>query len=405
MVEVLALIPARGGSKSIPRKNIKLMGGHPLIAYSIEAALQSSFVNRAVVSTDDQKIAEIAVSYGAEAPFIRPAKFAQDDTMDLPVFQHALRWLADEESYRPEVVVQLRPTSPFRPPGLVDGAVQVILDHPQASSVRGVVPSKQNPFKMWQIGQGGRMIPLLETDFEEPFNMPRQDLPDTYWQTGHIDVIRSETILNGSMSGAKIFPYHIKPRFSVDLDTPLDWKLAEWRLQKLGGDIVSPAGVGGTTVRDVSLVVLDFDGVLTDNRVYVNQVGEETIAAHRGDGMGIALLKESGVEVIILSTEENPVVSARAGKLNVPVQQGIKDKGAALKSLLTDKQIPSHEVVYLGNDVNDLPCFPIVGRAAAVADAHPKVLEKADLLLSKKGGEGAVRELADLIIKQKKKEN
>jgi N-acylneuraminate cytidylyltransferase len=121
--------------------------------------------------------------------------------------------------------------------------------------------------------------------------------------------------------------------------------------------------------------------------------------------MGISLLKKSGVEVIILSTEENPVVSARAGKLDVTVQQGIKDKGAALKSLLKEKQIPTHEIVYLGNDINDLPCFPMVGRAAAVADAHPKVLEKADLLLSKKGGEGAVRELADLIIKQKKVDN
>lgn len=398
MVEVLSLIPARGGSKSIPRKNIKSLGGQPLIAYSISAALQATTVGRTVVSTDDREIAEIARSYGAEVPFLRPSKYAQDDTLDLPVFQHALNWLAEEEGYQPGVVVQLRPTSPFRPPGLVDRAVQVFLDHPDASSVRGIVPSKQNPHKMWRIGQQGRIVPLLETDFEEPYNMPRQDLPDTYWQTGHIDVIAAETILNGSMSGPRIFPCHIDPRFTVDLDTPLDWKLAEWRLQTLREEIVCPPPEKRFSCQGIKLVVLDFDGVMTDNRVYVDQRGEESVAAHRGDGMGISLLKKAGIEVIILSTEKNPVVSARAKKLQIPVHQGIEEKGVALKALLEEKEIPAHQVVYLGNDVNDLPCFSLVGTAAAVADAHPAVREKADLILETAGGAGAVRELADMIL-------
>ncbi len=398
MVEVLSLIPARGGSKSIPRKNIKSLGGHPLIAYSIYAALQATTVDRTVVSTDDREIAEIARSYGAEVPFLRPAKYAQDDTLDLPVFQHALGWLAKEESYQPDVVIQLRPTSPFRPPGLVDEAVQVFLDHPEASSVRGIVPSKQNPYKMWRIGQQGRIVPLLETDFEEPYNMPRQDLPDTYWQTGHIDVIAAETILDGSMSGPRIFPCHIDPRFTVDLDTPLDWKLAEWRLQTLREEIVCPPLEKRFSFQGIKLVVLDFDGVMTDNRVYVDQRGEESVAAHRGDGMGISLLKKAGVEVIILSTEKNPVVTARAKKLQIPVQQGIEEKGVALKALLAEKEIPAHQVVYLGNDINDLPCFSLVGTAAAVADAHPAVRQKADLILETAGGAGAVRELADMIL-------
>lgn len=399
MVEVFALIPARGGSKSIPRKNIKALGGHPLIAYSIAAALHADRVNRTVVSTDDEEIAEIGRSYGADVPFLRPSKYAQDDTLDLPVFQHALNWLAEEEGYRPDLVVQLRPTSPFRPPALVDGAVQVFLDHQDASSVRGVVPSKQNPYKMWRIETNGSMVPLLETEFTEPYNMPRQDLPDTYWQTGHIDVIAAETILDGSMSGPVIYPYLVKPRFTVDLDTPLDWKLAEWRLGTLREEIVCPPLAKRISLQGVKLVVLDFDGVMTDNRVYVNQHGEESVAAHRGDGMGISLLKKAGIEVVILSTEKNPVVSARAKKLQVPVQQGIDEKGKALKALLADKGIPAHQVVYLGNDVNDLPCFPLVGTAAAVADAHPAVCERADLVLEKKGGEGAVRELVDLILK------
>ena len=397
MVEVLALIPARGGSKGLPRKNIKSLGGYPLIGYSIAAALNAKLVNRTVVTTDDPEIGDLAREYGAEVPFIRPAEFAQDDTRDLPVFQHALKWFSEQENYHPDVVVQLRPTSPFRPPELIDEAIQILLNNTDATSVRGVVPSQQNPFKMWMIEPEGSMVPLLETEFEEPFNMPRQELPPTFWQTGHIDVIKTETIINGSMSGLDVYAYQIDPRFSVDLDNLLDWQRAEMRLKSFRSQIVMPPQKS-IFPEVVSLVVLDFDGVLTDDRVYVNQHGEETVAAHRGDGMGISQLKKAGIEVVILSKEKNPVVKARADKLGIPAYQGIDEKGKELQSLMADKGIPSEQVVYLGNDINDLPCFPLVGLAAAVADAHPKVIERAQLVLSKNGGYGAVRELADLLL-------
>lgn len=400
MVEVLALIPARGGSKGLPRKNIKSLGGYPLISYSIAAALNAKLVSRTVVTTDDPEIGKQAREYGAEVPFLRPAEFAQDDTRDLPVFQHALKWFSDEENYHPDVVVQLRPTSPFRPPELIDEAIQSLLNNPGATSVRGVVPSKQNPFKMWTIEPDGNMVPLLETEFEEPFNMPRQELPPTFWQTGHIDVIKTETIINGSMSGLEVYACQIDPLFSVDLDNQLDWQRAEVRLKSLGSQIVLPSPHKEIFPDVVSLLVLDFDGVLTDDRVYVNQHGEETVAAHRGDGMGISQLKKIGIEVIILSKEKNPVVKARADKLGIPAYQGIDEKGKELQSLMADKGVSSEQVVYLGNDINDLPCFPLVGLAAAVADAHPKVIERAQLVLSKKGGYGAVRELCDLLVEK-----
>jgi len=399
MVEVLALIPARGGSKGLPRKNIKSLGGYPLIGYSIAAALNAKLVNRTVVTTDDPEIGDLAREYGAEVPFIRPAEFAQDDTRDLPVFQHALKWFSEQEDYHPDIVVQLRPTSPFRPPELIDEAIQILLNNTGATSVRGVVPSQQNPFKMWIIEPEGSMVPLLETEFEEPFNMPRQELPPTFWQTGHIDVIKTETIIKGSMSGQVVYAYQIDPRFSVDLDNLLDWQRAEMRLKSLGSQIVLPPQKS-IFPEVVSLVVLDFDGVLTDDRVYVNQHGEETVAAHRGDGMGISQLKKAGIEVVILSKEKNPVVKARADKLGIPAYQGIDEKGKELQSLMADKGISSEQVVYLGNDINDLPCFPLVGLAAAVADAHPKVIERAQLVLSKNGGYGAVLELSDLLLEK-----
>ena len=398
MVEVLALIPARGGSKGIPRKNIKSLGEHPLIAYSIAAGLQSKLVARTLVSTDDPQIADQARIYGAEAPFLRPEELSRDETRDLPVFQHALSWLAEHEGYHPDLVVQLRPTSPFRPQSLIDEAVQILIDNPGATSVRGVVQSKQNPYKMWQVHSEGEMQPLLKAEYNEPYNMPRQELPITYWQTGHIDAIRTQTIIDGSMSGEKIFACHIDPLFTVDLDDLLDWQRTEANLTSLWNEIVVPYGKQPVNLKDISLLVLDFDGVLTDDRVYVNQHGEETVAAHRGDGLGIAQLKKAGIEVIILSTEKNPVVQARAKKLDLAVYQGIEKKGKKLQDLINEKELTAAQVAYVGNDINDLPCFPLVGLAVSVADANPAVIEKAGLVLKKKGGYGAVRELCDLLL-------
>src|SRR4030042_4238951 len=120
--EVLAVVPARGNSKSTPRKNIREFAGHPLIAFSIAAAMQSNLVTRVIVSTDDPEIAEISRKYGAEVPFLRPANISEDATLDLPVFVHALQWLAEDEKYSPDVVIQLRPTSPTRPVHMVDEA-------------------------------------------------------------------------------------------------------------------------------------------------------------------------------------------------------------------------------------------------------------------------------------------
>lgn len=243
MLKVLAFIPARGGSKSIPRKNIKLLGGVPLVAYSIAAGLKAKRVDRVIVSTDDDEIAEISRRWGAEVPFMRPAKFARDDTPDLPVFQHGLKWLAEHENYVPDIVVQLRPTSPFRPLGCVDRAVGILLNDKKADSVRGVVPSHENPYKMWRFDKSGYMNPLLKIPgVAEPYNSPRQKLPRTHWQTGHIDVIRYATIMvKSSMSGDRILPIVFDPDYAVDIDTESDWNKAERMIKFLKQSIIMPA--------------------------------------------------------------------------------------------------------------------------------------------------------------------
>lgn len=242
MTEVLALIPARGGSKSIPRKNIRSFAGHPLIAYSIAAGLAAETVTRLVVSTDDPEIAAIARRYGAETPFLRPAEFSQDHTADLPVFQQALQWLAENEGYQPEIVVQLRPTSPFRRVSHIDQAVYRLLERPEADSVRTVCVPFQNPYKMWRIGPDGFMQPLLGSEYPEPYNMPRQLLPEVFWQTGYVDVVWADTILHkGSMTGDRILPLVIDPSEWIDIDSPDDWRRAE-RLLESGEITVEDLG-------------------------------------------------------------------------------------------------------------------------------------------------------------------
>jgi len=226
--DTLVIIPARGGSKSIPRKNIKDFAGYPLIAYSIAAGLAADSISRVIVSTDDEEIAEVARNYGAEVPFLRPEEFSRDNTPDLPVFQHALEWLQSNEEYRPNIVVQLRPTSPLRRKELIDQAVLRLLERPEADSIRTICIPFQNPYKMWRISADGFMKPLLSIDLPEPYNLPRQALPEIYWQTGYVDAAWSETILDkNSMTGDAILPLVIGAEEWIDIDSPDDWVRAE----------------------------------------------------------------------------------------------------------------------------------------------------------------------------------
>lgn len=405
MTEILALIPARGGSKGIPRKNIRNFAGYPLIAWSIAAGRQATSVNRVIVSTDDEEIAQVAREWGAETPFLRPSELAQDHTTDLPVFQHALKWLEEIEGYKPEIVIQLRPTSPIRPRDCVDDAVKILLEHPDADCTRGVVPAGQNPFKMWRFyGQDKPLSPLLQVDgIAEPYNAPRQVLPPVYWQTGHIDAIRTSTIaVKQSLTGDMIYPLVIDPRYTVDIDNLSDWAKYE-TLVGSGLEMVAPGPMRRSMPEKIDLVICDFDGVITDNRVWVDQDGTETVAAYRSDSVRIKELRAIGIDVMILSSEPNRVVEARARKMGVEAIHGIAlhDKGRVMREVLEQRNIKAENVIFVGNDLNDLPCFEVAGWSVAVADAYPEVIQAADFVLNKPGGHGALRELCDLILKNR----
>ncbi len=227
-MKILAIIPARGGSKGLKNKNILPLLGHPLIAYSIKAALDSEKINRVIVSTDSEEIADTARSYNAEVPFLRPAEFAQDMSTDMEVFIHALEWLKKNEEYVPDILVQLRPTSPVRLSNEIDICIDKLIAS-GADSLRIVTPAPFTPYKMWTINKDNEfMEPLLTLkDVKEPYNEPRQRLPKTYWQVGILDVIKTNTILEKkSLSGDKILSHIVPNEFSVDIDDMQSFKKA-----------------------------------------------------------------------------------------------------------------------------------------------------------------------------------
>jgi len=238
---VLAIIPARGGSKSLPRKNVRVLRGHPLIAYSIFCALDSATIDRAIVSTDDAEIAGVARTYGAEVPFLRPPELALDLTPDLPVFEHALGWLSKHDGFKPDLVVHLRPTSPVRETTDVDGAVRLLAQRADVDSVRGVSLAPVTPFKMYRVGADGSLQSLLAGEDPIAHNAPRQSLPPCYRGNGAIDVTRRLTITGPrSMTGATVLPWVLEGH-CVDLDTPEDWDYLEWLVST--GSVRLPAAV------------------------------------------------------------------------------------------------------------------------------------------------------------------
>jgi CMP-N,N'-diacetyllegionaminic acid synthase len=206
---ILALIPSNQESKSISNKTGQLFAGKPLLAYSIEQAFASRLVTRVIVSTDSQQDRQLAESLGAEVPFLRTAEISGDFITDLEIFQHALTWLHVHEDYIPEIIVHLRPTSPFRDVADIDAMITQLLINPRFDSVRAVCAAPHTPYQMWSLQKDGSLAPLLQLEgITEPFNQPLPMLPQVYLQTGTIDVTRYTTIVyQHSMTGQCVGAY------------------------------------------------------------------------------------------------------------------------------------------------------------------------------------------------------
>tara|TARA_B100000427_G_scaffold277498_1_gene246867 strand:+ start:22 stop:729 length:708 start_codon:yes stop_codon:yes gene_type:complete len=230
-MNITAIIPARGGSKTIPRKNIKLFLGKPLIYYSIKQAQESKYINRIILTTDDEEIRQIGIKYGAEAPFIRPKEISGDLSTDLEFFQHYLQWTKENEPNKiPDILVQLRPTYPTRKVEIIDDCIKTMLDNMSYDCVRTVAEYNfKTPYKMYTL-DNNRLRPLFEeyNGIKQPYNHCRQIFPQIYTANGYLEVIKTETILNkNSVSGDKIFSYIMDESCIEDIDTEEEWILLE----------------------------------------------------------------------------------------------------------------------------------------------------------------------------------
>lgn len=230
--EILALVTARGGSKGVPKKNIREVSGKPLLSYNIETAKKSEYIDRIIVSTDSEEIAAVAEEYDAEVPFMRPAKYAQDLSRDYPVLKHCLEWLQENENYEPDVVAHFRPTGPLLTANELNQSIEKFQQHPEADSLRSVKAASKNPYKMYET-DGDYLTAFLEhPEIDEAYNAPRQSLPEVLETTSDIGLCRRETIVKKeSILGDRILPYEI-PRPTVDIDTPKELKLAELMIEE-----------------------------------------------------------------------------------------------------------------------------------------------------------------------------
>src|ERR1043166_1606052 len=230
-MDVLCVIIARGGSQRVPNKNIRLLAGRPLLGYSIAAAKDSRYVKRIIVSTDSDAIADVAKKEGAETPFKRPAEISQGHSTELQAMEHALGWLRDHEKYEPDLVVLLRPTSPFRTTATIDKAIEILRDDPHAHSVRTVRLCSEHPHKMWVMDSGGKRIRSLipvEQKLPQAHTLSYQLLPTVYIQNASMDVFRPGNVWElRSTTGTEIIPLIMDALESVDINTEIDFILAE----------------------------------------------------------------------------------------------------------------------------------------------------------------------------------
>ena len=230
-MKILTIIPARGGSKGIKLKNLSKINGKPLVAFSIEHSLASKLINRTIVSTDNEEIAKVSEEYGAEIPIFRNKELAGDRVLDLPVFEHMLTYLKEEENYEPEIVVHLRPTSPYRKAEWVDAAIKLLIENTSADSIRSVSEPSHHPYRVFEI-KNKYLFPLMHERHPEPYLLRRQDLPKMYYYNCVIDVTKPSTIFNKkSMTGDKMLPYIMKPEDSIDIDKPIDLEFAKYFLK------------------------------------------------------------------------------------------------------------------------------------------------------------------------------
>jgi YrbI family 3-deoxy-D-manno-octulosonate 8-phosphate phosphatase len=380
-----AVIPARGGSKGIISKNLRLIVGKPLIAHTIQAARAATRVGRVFVTTDDPAIADVTRRFGGEV-IERPAALASDTASSESALLHALQVLEDEHDYRPEILAFLQCTSPLTIAADIDGTIGALLEQEADSAFSGA-PSFYNLWR--QEKDGARAI-----NHDQYARLRRQDKEPQFVETGAVYAMRVAGFIAARYRFfGKIACYEVPAERSWEIDEPVDLEIVEVLLRRQQQERQARV-----LPERIDCLVMDFDGVLTDNLVHVGEDGHESVSCNRGDGLGLEALRKSGLPLLVLSKEQNPVVAARCRKLQIPCLHGVDDKLPAMRAYCEQHGYALERTLYVGNDVNDLQCLAAVGCGVAVADAHPAAKHHAQLVLTAPGGRGAVRELCDMIL-------
>ncbi|MER7145243.1 MULTISPECIES: acylneuraminate cytidylyltransferase [Streptomyces] len=377
--KVLAVIPARGGSKGVPAKNLASVAGVPLVVRAVLACRGARLVTDVVVSTDDPAIAAAARSAGADV-VVRPAGISGDTATSEAAVLHTLDAHPDAR-----VVLLVQCTSPFLTREDVESVAAAVLEDGAETAVT-VAPFHGFLWREDELGGGQGM------GHDKSFRPRRQDRPQDFLETGAAYAMDAEGFrTHRHRFFGRTALVRTDPARVLEIDEPHDLQRAR-ALAPVLDRLPTP------TRDDVDAVVLDFDGTQTDDKVLIDSEGRELVAVHRGDGLGIAALRRAGLKLLVLSTEQNPVVAARARKLKIPVLHGIDRKDVALKQWCEDEGVDPQRVLYAGNDVNDLPCFALAGWPVAVGSAHDSVRAAARAVTRTPGGEGAIREIAAWLL-------
>ncbi|MCI0512179.1 acylneuraminate cytidylyltransferase [candidate division KSB1 bacterium] len=371
---IVAIIPARGGSKGLPRKNIRRIAGFPLIYWTIQAAQHARHLDAFYVSTEDDEIASVAQSYGAEV-LMRPMHLAADDTTTLAVLEHHL------SQHDWQSVMVLQPTSPLRNPGTIDACITEYRSGDYDTLATGYYTKIQ--------------------EYATHHNLRRQDIPGFFYDDGNVYILNRRVIAAHHWFGQRICRKVLPKELNFEIDDEVDFQVVESLLVNRLKAGQQPSDFH-EKLKKVKMLVMDVDGVLTNGAMYYTEHGDELKKFNTRDGMGLDLIRQLGIKTAIITAENTKLVERRAHKLKIDyVFQGIKDKVAGMDALLNQSRLQYADVAYIGDDVNDREVLRRIGVPIAVADADASVKKLALYITSKIGGDGAVREICDLIISRR----
>lgn len=389
-MRILSLIPARGGSKGLPGKNLRPCHGVPLIIHSIRQSLACPLVDRTIVSTDDETIAELARKQGAEVPFIRPAELARDESTTESVMAHALEYLEREEGYTPEAILLLQPTSPLRTPDDLTGAIEQF----QNEGADSLLSVFENSHFLWS---GANRQPL---NYDIDHRPRRQDKEWELVENGSVYLTQVSTFREcKNRLGGKIAMYVMPAWRSPEIDDAEDMRLVEHHMARLERE--SRRQLAGS-LGAIEMLMLDFDGIFTDGSVYLDDEGHETVRLSRVDGKGLQLLRETGTRVVVISAEASGVVEHRCRKLGLErVFSGIQNKAEVYRQIKEEFQMTDEQICFCGDDLQDMELMQMAGLGCCPANAVATIKEVADIVFDEQGGQGFIRRVCDMLVEAK----